>query len=322
MEKIEQTDQAQADLARRETSMVVKAFLYLFVLAILLFIGVGWYMYVKVDSRYVKETIETIAREEGGIDLSIGDLEYIYPSAVFMTDVKIRRGDGDEIRFQKLESYLVLESIFTGRPKLRFVSIEDRGFLTIDFSAKLSKNPEPKIMMRMESYPLTKLFKAEDGSDLPIIAKLNGVGYLNLDRDGLEKSNGEFNFYFSTLKFREDAFKDTGAFIGKEKLRQSAIKKFDVKDATCNLELTDGRLESKHCMAVTSFGDIELRFSVKISSLIAKHPVQVDLLVWQPKDFLKLYFMFNRKDKVEKGFYKIPMIFTFAEPEEIGTGRP
>ena len=63
----------------------------------------------------------------------------------------------------------------------------------------------------------------------------------------------------------------------------------------------------------SSFGDIELKFSEKVSSLIAKNPVQVDLLVWEPKDFLKLYFMFNRESKEDKGFYKMPMIFTFAD---------
>jgi len=66
-------------------------------------------------------------------------------------------------------------------------------------------------------------------------------------------------------------------------------------------------------MAVTSFGDVELRFSEKISSLMSKNPIQVDLLVWEPKDLLKIYFMFNSESKESKGFYKIPMIFTFAE---------
>jgi hypothetical protein len=315
-------EQTPADVARRETARVIKVFLFLLVLSIVLLVSAGYYIYANVDSRYVKETVERIAREEGGIDLTIGGLEYVYPSAVYMTDVKIKSPGGEEISFQKLESYLVLESIIAGRPTLRFVSFEDQGFLKIDFSAKLSKNPKPKMMMQVESYPITKLFKTEDGSELPILARVNGVGFLHLNRDGLEKSNGEFNFHFSALKFKEDAFRDTDAFIGKEKIRQAALENFNVGSAMCSVELTNGRIESKHCMAVTSFGDIELRFSEKMSSIIAKNPVQVDLLVWKPKDFLKLYFMFNSKSKVEKGFYQIPMIFTFAEFEETGASQP
>ncbi|MBU1240727.1 type II secretion system protein GspN [Myxococcota bacterium] len=273
---------------------LIRWVIYSVVGAVTFFVSLNLFM----NWDLVKEKIVRELERMTGYDVSIADVSFGFSGIEMKEVVMVSRPEKDG---EKPSRFVISSLAINASPLSLMKSDKDIGFsmntLGGSISGRFSKDADKKkFKLQMDDIQIAKIPFLKNAISMPVKGKISMDGYVELDRHGWRKSNGEFNFGFHRMVVGDGKTKVKAKFLmppknkGQAKFQEDGFplpplslgEKF-----AWTVTLKNGKAELKDFVTKSKDGEMELVGHIKF-----RDPIKLSMA--------EMYIKFKFSDEAKK----------------------